>query len=130
MSVCMFFSSYFQEFNKLHIELLDCPNLLATMLMSTFPKCGLRRDTLRIMKLSYHKYDDQNKGQLDVSKLGVHIELLLLTQLIFISLTLSVCNLGLSFDSYQFTNTQHLICLKNQIKSHRKIVIHYISSAS
>lgn len=58
---------HFQEYNKLHLELIDCPKLLATKLISTFPRLDLRKETLRIIKLSYHNYDDQNKGQLDVS---------------------------------------------------------------
>lgn len=44
-----------------------CPKLLATKLMKSFPKMSLRTDSLRIIKLSYHKYRDQNKGKLDVS---------------------------------------------------------------
>lgn len=59
--------SFFQDYDKLHIEILECPKLLATKLMSTFPKLDFQKDTLRIIKLSYHKYADQNKGKRDVS---------------------------------------------------------------
>ncbi|XP_055314844.1 uncharacterized protein LOC129575366 [Sitodiplosis mosellana] len=61
------------EFNKLHIELLDCPTLLATKLISTFPNLKLRKENLRIIKLSYHKYNDQNKGQLDCLIVANHL---------------------------------------------------------
>lgn len=56
-----------QKFDKLHIEMLDCPKLLATKVMKSFPKLSIQTDTLRIIKLSYHNYQDQNKGKIDVS---------------------------------------------------------------
>lgn len=56
-----------QKFDKLHIEMLDCPKLLATKLLRAFPRYSVQAESLRIIKLSYHKYRDQNKGKLDVS---------------------------------------------------------------
>lgn len=61
------FAITFQAVNKLHIEMKPCPTLLAAKLIGTFPKFSLTRDELRVIKLSYKNYTDQDRGRLDVS---------------------------------------------------------------
>lgn len=40
---------------------------MASKIISAFPKLSIQRERLRIIKLSYHNYTDQSKGQIDVS---------------------------------------------------------------
>lgn len=56
----------FQDYNKVHINVLKCPRLLADKIMNVFPALNIRKENLKLIKLSYNKYTDQNRGQLDV----------------------------------------------------------------
>lgn len=48
---------------------MKCPRLLADKILVAFPHRNIKRENLRIIKLSYSKYIDQSRGQLDVSKI-------------------------------------------------------------
>lgn len=57
----------FQDYNKVHINVLKCPRLLADKIMNVFPALNIRKEHLKLIKLSYNNYMDQNRGQLDVN---------------------------------------------------------------
>lgn len=50
----------------MHINVLKCPRLLADKIMNVFPALNIRKENLKLIKLSYNNYTDQNRGQLDV----------------------------------------------------------------
>ncbi|XP_031630372.1 uncharacterized protein LOC116345278 [Contarinia nasturtii] len=54
-----------EAIDKLHIEMKQCPTLLAAKLITTFPKYALSRDRLRVIKLSTKNYKDPSRGLLD-----------------------------------------------------------------